>query len=521
MAENSLSKLQNKVIALEKKIANLQDYVAVRKERYLNLQHKYNYLEKNMDKKVNDAVLDATKDLRNENEKLKEENEKLRQLLNLDSNNSGIPTSKTSIGKKKRIPNLREKSNKSVGGQIGHQKHKLTKFLDDEITDRYYHEIAKCPCGGELKEIGFREKDEFDIEIRVKKIRHRFMEYECTCCNQILNVPIPNELKEENQYGNNVKALALSLINEGCVSFNRTRNLIRGFSDNQLDMSEGYLVKLQKKCSDKLETFINDLKRKIINEKVLYWDDTVISINQKDSCLRFYGTEKLALFTAHERKNKIGLDNDGILSNLTKETIVVHDHNTINYNNEYNFENAECCVHLLRELKKLDDILNREWMKELKKLLTETNEKRKEYLENDKEYFEDIFIDEVMLKYDEILLQAKKINKEDFNKYHGKEERALINRLLKYKENYLMWVIRFDIDFSNNLSERSLRSSKTKMKISGQFKNIVNAEYYANIKSYIETCKRNNINEHEAITRLFNNSPLTIEEILESQKTPC
>ena len=86
------------------------------------------------------------------------------------------------------------------------------------------------------------------------------MEYECTCCNQTFNVPIPNELKEENQYGNNVKALALSLINEGCVSFNRTRNLIRGFSDNQLDMSEGYLVKLQKKCSDKLETFINDLR---------------------------------------------------------------------------------------------------------------------------------------------------------------------------------------------------------------------------------------------------------------------
>ena len=81
--------------------------------------------------------------------------------------------------------------------------------------------------------------------------------------------------------------------------------------------------------------------------------------------------------------------------------------------------------------------------------------------------------------------------------------------------------IRFDIDFSNNLSERSLRSSKTKMKISGQFKNIINAEYYANIKSYIETYKRNNINEHEAIIRLFNDNPLTIEEILESQKTPC
>lgn len=81
-----------------------------------------------MDKKVNDAVLDATKDLRDENEKPKEEVAKLKQLLNLNSDNSGIPTSKTKIGNKKRIPNLREKSNKSIGGQIGHQKHKLNRF---------------------------------------------------------------------------------------------------------------------------------------------------------------------------------------------------------------------------------------------------------------------------------------------------------------------------------------------------------------------------------------------------------
>ena len=106
-----------------------------------------------------------------------------------------------------------------------------------------------------------------------------------------------------------------------------------------------------------------------------------------------------------------------------------------------------------------------------------------------------------MLKYDENLLQAKKINKEDFNKYQGKDERALINRLLKYEENYLMGVIRFDIDFSNNSSERRLRSSKTKMKVLEQFKNITNAEYYANIKSYIEICRRNDINEHEASIR--------------------
>lgn len=67
-----------------------------------------------------------------------------------------------------------------------------------------------------------------------------------------------------------------------------------------------------------------------------------------------------------------------------------------------------------------------------------------------------------MLKYDEILLQAKKINKEDFNKYYEKDERALINRLLKYKENYLMWVIRFDIVSSNIINNKYYNGVTTK-----------------------------------------------------------
>ena len=113
-----------------------------------------------------------------------------------------------------------------------------------------------------------------------------------------------------------------------------------------------------------------------------------------------------------------------------------------------------------------------------------------------------------------IIEEAKIINKKDFNKYYENEEQNLIKRLEKYKENYLLWVLRFDVPFTNNLSERSLRSSKTKMKVSGQFANIENARYYARIKSYIETCKRNGLNEHLAIVKLLNDEPYTMNDIL-------
>ena len=194
--------------------------------------------------------------------------------------------------------------------------------------------------------------------------------------------------------------------------------------------------------------------------------------------------------------------------------MVVHDHNKVNYNDDYVFINAECCVHLIRDLKKLKESVKREWIDKLTKLLIDTNNKRKEYINDSIMYFDQEVTDKVSLEYDNIIKEAKEINKKDFNKYYGNEEQNLIKRIEKYKENYLLWILRFDVPFTNNLSERSLRSSKTKMKVSGQFANIESAKYYARIKSYIESCKRNGLNEHIAIVKLLNDEPYTVDEIL-------
>ena len=67
---------------------------------------------------------------------------------------------------------------------------------------------------------------------------------------------IPNNLKEECQYGPNVKTLSLSLVNIGNVSFNKTRRILSGLSINEINPCEGYLVKLQKVASKGLENFV-------------------------------------------------------------------------------------------------------------------------------------------------------------------------------------------------------------------------------------------------------------------------
>lgn len=513
--ETSLGKLQRLVDKQSKQIIELKDKLNKEQEKNKNLNKQIDYYKDHINEMVEKAIQKQLIPILEENKKLKEENEHLKRILNNDSNTTGIPTSKTPIGKEKRIPNSRKETNNSKGGQPGHKKSKLEKFNDNEITDTYTHEIANnhCSCGGTLLIIGKKEKDEFEIDIRLKKIRHEFMEYECSCCHKKINVPIPNNLKEDNQYGPKAQAMALALVNEGYVSFHRTKELISGFTNNEMNMSEGFIAKLQKRCFNKLSDFDKELHKKILSQKILHWDDTAISIDKKQSCLRFYGTEKLAYYKVHNKKDKVGLDEDGILSFLPSDCVVIHDHNIVNYNDEYIFTNAECCVHLIRDLRKLNDVLPREWIKELIDLLVTTNNKRKEYINQSIMYFDQEVTDKAIEKYDEILKQAHEINKKDFNNYYGNEEKKLIRRLEKYKDNYLLWILRFDVPFSNNLSERSLRSSKTKMKVSGQFSNIQNAEYFARIKSYIETCKRNGINIYDALCKLINDEPYKIENM--------
>ena len=135
---------------------------------------------------------------------------RLKALLNMDGTNHGIPTSQTPINKKKVIPNTREKTDKTKGGQQGHPKHKLEKFEKEEITEYCEHNMEKCPCCNSeaIEKTGeVKEKDESDYKIVVIKRRYEFIEYKCNECGKHFHQEIPNNLKEENQYGPQVQAL--------------------------------------------------------------------------------------------------------------------------------------------------------------------------------------------------------------------------------------------------------------------------------------------------------------------------
>lgn len=507
---------------LEKDYQKLLDKYDEKSEEYKQLKYEYQLLNNKL--KIKNKQLDNFEEsakakyqpLLDEKDKIINEKDmeiaRLKALLNIDGTNAGIPTSQTPLSKKKIIPNTREKTDKLKGGQIGHKKHKLEKFNDEEINDNNYYTLDKCPCcNGVLHEIGEICKDELSYRFVTIKRRNHFIEYVCNDCHKKVHHNIPEHLKEENQYGSEVKAMALSLANEGNVSMNKIRHIIRGFSHNEIDMSEGYIAKLQKKASKKLETFKKELYIKILKQPILYWDDTVIMINTKRACLRFYGNEKIAYYTAHETKGEVGIKEDAILDTLSTETKVMHDHNKINY--KYSYQNLECNIHLLRDIEKCKNNTCHEWCDKLKDLIQKTIHDSKTEKENKKEKFDEEYINTFDNEFNDILLDAINENKTKSKTHYDGKEKALINRILEYKSNYFMWMQDFSLPYDDNLSERALRGAKSKMKIAGQFQNVQTANFYADIKTYIETCYRNNINPTDALIRLMEDNPYMVSEI--------
>ena len=101
-----------KIVELKAKISMDLLNRKEKKIRTIELIH-----QKEMEEK--DALIEA-KDA--EILRLQKELEKRDILLNNNGTNSSIPTSQTSIRMKKIIPNSREKSERTKGGQIGHKK---------------------------------------------------------------------------------------------------------------------------------------------------------------------------------------------------------------------------------------------------------------------------------------------------------------------------------------------------------------------------------------------------------------
>lgn len=166
-------------------------------------------------------------------------------------------------------------------------------------------------------------------------------------------------------------------------------------------------------------------------------------------------------------------------------------------------------MHLRRYLKNNSELTKHKWSEEMDKLLLEIKRKKEKYIENEVYEFSKKELEEYSNKYDSILKQGKEENKINDSKYLKKEEKAILNRLKKYKENHLLYAYDFKNPFDNNLSERDLRPKKTKKKVSGGHRSYRGLKDYCNVRSIISTCKKQGLNPYDVLVDIGKGNPVT------------
>lgn len=337
-------------------------------------------------------------------------------------------------------------------------------------------------------------KYEIDTKTIVIVKEHKFY------FNKRSEIKIPKEFVSDVHYGENFKTLCDIMVVEEVISLERIKEFVEILTGGLLKISEGSLVNWLKEKSRKCRNTIKKMKIRLKNTEILQTDLTETKVSNKKGYVRNYSNDKITVYIPSKDKKIHRVKRQWILDGYTG--YIVQDHDTAIYNFGIKEKHVECNVHLRRYLKNNAELTKHKWSQEMDKLLLEIKKQKEEYLERKINRFTEQELEEYSQRYDEILKEGRKENRKSNSKYLGKEEKALLNRLKKYKTNHLIFAYNFEIPFDNNLSKRDLRPIKTKKKVSGCHRSYRGLKDYCNIRSIISTCKKQGIDYFKELVNI-------------------
>ncbi len=315
---------------------------------------------------------------------------------------------------------------------------------------------------------------------------------------------IPPELKGDVTYGESIKAIAAFLYSEGVVSNDRICTFINSLSGDCQDISEGSIYNFCRSFSKKCEGFCHVIEEELLNSAEVCTDATPVSTDGKQTYIRNFSTENSVLYCSSEKKDLETLGRFRVLREFTG--IFTHDHETAMYH--FGTGHGECNVHLGRYLCKNTEETSNIWSHNMEMFLKGLDHARNELRQRGIDAFHPEQLARFSVRYDKIIEEGYQANKNTKGRLAKKEEKTLLNRLVKYKANHLLFLYGFRVHYSNNMSEKDLRICKNRDKMAGGFRNALGREMYCRIMGFIETIKRRGLNIYRSIMELMDGKPV-------------
>jgi transposase len=412
-----------------------------------------------------------------------------------NSKNSNTPPSQDPNRQKK----TRSKNLRPQGAQPGHIGQTLKQVDNPDHVKELKVDRSKL-AKGNWREDGYVRRQVFEV-ITTREVTEYRAQVLTNEHGQKITAEFPDGVTHATQYGSSIKAHAVYLSQFQLIPYERVAD---HFADEMsVPMSVGTIFNCNKDAYERLEYFDQLLTLMLINAPVLNVDETSINIDAKRAWIHVASTPLYTRYFPHKKRGVEAMTEMGILDN--SQGCFCHDHWKPYYSYGNNIH-ALCNAHHIRELTTAKEDDGQIWAGKMISLLKYLNKKVEKYggcfipleIDKDRQLYRLILQNAALECPETIRPPGKK------GRLAQSKSRNLLVRLRDYEDDTLRFMTRDDVPFTNNLAENDLRMIKVQQKVSGCFRSWNGAEIFCRIRSYLSTCRKNNIPPSEALNLLFN-----------------
>jgi transposase len=410
-----------------------------------------------------------------------------------DSHTSSKPPASDGLNRKTR--SLRKPSGKKPGGQLGHRGETLHLVaMPDEIVEHRPAVCAYCqtPLTNEASVVVRERRQVQELPaVRLRVSEHQVLQVRCPACTQVNVGAFPAEAPSRAQYGPQLRALAVYLVEEQLVPLGRVQQLLGDLFG--LHLGRGTLVGWIQRAAHVLEPVETQLKAALQQALVLHNDETGMRRGGQLAWAHVASTSRLTHYAIHAKRGREATDAIGILPDYTG--VSVHD-GWQPYQTHTRCRHALCNIHHLRELTFLEEVYQQTWAKDLKTLLLEMKQIVEQARAGGGRTLPEGDRRALRARYHALLAAGLAANPPPLRRpgqrgrLRQSPARNLLERLLLGHEEVLAFLEDLTIPFDNNQAERDLRTLKVQQKVSGCFRSEAGADAFMRLRSYLSTLRK-------------------------------